>query len=137
MFALLRALRSRLGRRVAAATFAVGALIALATEALACTAIMGPLYLSPWSGPAGTVVSTTVTGLKPFPARYDLFFGGACMSFSGKLLKTIATNSQGGWTNVKVTVPKSATQGEHALCGVEAYPVAGQTATSHDAFTVV
>ena len=75
--------------------------------------------------------------LKPFPARYELFFNGACMTFSGKWLKTITTNSQGGWTNVKVTIPKHATPGQHSLCGVESYPQAGNTATTHDSFTVV
>ena len=108
-----------------------------ASAAYACTMIMGPLTLNPPSGPAGTVVSTTASGLKPFPARYDMFFGGTCMSFSGRLLKTITTNSSGGWINVKVTIPKRAPLGQQALCGVEAYPNAGQTATTHNAFTVV
>lgn len=98
---------------------------------------MGQLTLTPSSGHAGSAVVTTATGLKAYPARYDLFFGGECMTFTGKLLKTITTNPQGGWVNVKVVIPKQATLGSHSLCGVEAYPVAGQTATSHDAFTVV
>ena len=112
-------------------------LVTTATVAFACTQIMGPLTLTPNSGPAGTVVSTTATGLKPFPARYDLFFGGTCMKFSGKLLKTITTNASGGWTNVTVTIPRRAALGQHSLCGVEAYPNAAQTATSHNDFTVV
>ena len=109
----------------------------MATTVFACTGIMGPLTLNPASGLPGTVVSTTATGLKPFPAKYDLFFGGACMTFTGKLLKTITTNMQGGWTNVKVTIPKNAKMGSQALCAVEAYPSPGSTATSHDSFTVV
>lgn len=113
------------------------ALVATPSLAFACTQIMGPLTLTPSSGHAGTVVSTTATGLKPFPARYDMFFGGTCMSFTGKLLKTITTNASGGWTNVKVTIPKRAPLGQQSLCGVEAYPNAGQTATSHNDFTVV
>lgn len=113
------------------------AAVLMATTVFACTGIMGPLTLNPASGPPGTVVSTTATGLKPFPAKYDLFFGGACMTFTGKLLKTIQTNAQGGWTNVKVTIPKRAKMGSQALCGVESYPSPGSTATSHDSFTVV
>ena len=113
------------------------ALVATATLAFACTQIMGPLTLNPPSGPAGTVVSTTATGLKPFPAMYDLFFGGTCMTFTGKLLKTIPTNGQGGWTNVKVTIPKKTKPGSYSLCGVELHPSPGGTATDHDSFTVV
>ena len=109
----------------------------VASTAYACTMIMGPLTLNPPSGHAGTVVSTTATGLKPFPAMYDLFFGGTCMTFSGKLLKTIPTNGQGGWTNVKVTIPKTAKPGSYALCGVEVHPNPGATATTHSSWTVV
>ena len=115
---------------------AAAALGVLATEAFACSAVMGPLTFNPPSGKAGTVVLTTATGLKAFPAKYDLFWDGECMQFSGKLLKTITTNSKGGWTNVKVTIPKNATLGSHSLCGVEAWPSAGSTATSHSAWTV-
>ena len=113
------------------------ALLLTASLAFACTQIMGPLTLNPGSGPPGTVVSTSATGLKPFPARYDLFYGGTCMTFTGKLLKTITTNPSGGWINVKVTIPKRTARGQHSLCGVEAYPNAAQSATSHDDFTVV
>ena len=112
-------------------------LVAIASTVFACTLYMGNLVLTPSSGPAGTTVSTTVTNLKPYPAQYDLFFGGQCMSFTGKLLKTITTNAHGGWTNVKVHIPLKSKPGTYALCGVEAYPSAGQTATSHDTFTVV
>lgn len=137
MVVLLRALRSKLGRRLAGAGLACGAVVALATTALACTAIMGPLYFSTYSGPPGTVVKTSATGLKPYPARYNLYFGGVCMQFSGKLLKTITPNLSGAWTNVRVTIPKHAQPGTYSLCGVEAYPNPGQTATSHNDFTVV
>ena len=127
----------RFTRRVLASALAAFATFMAGTVVFACTMIMGPLTLTPGSGPAGTVVSTTASGLKPFPARYELFFNGECMTFSGKWLKTITTNSQGGWTNVKVTIPKHATPGQHSLCGVESYPQAGSTATTHDSFTVV
>lgn len=98
---------------------------------------MGQLTLNPSSGHAGSAVLTTATGVKPYPAKYELFFGGQCMTFTGKLLKTITTTPSGGWTNVKVTIPKTTTLGSHSLCGVEAYPIAGQTATTHNSFTVV
>lgn len=122
---------------LAASVVALVSMLALAVSAYACSGVMGNLVLNPSSGPPGTVVTTTATGLKPFPAKYDLFFGGACMTFTGKLLKTIQTNAQGGWTNVKVTVPKRAKMGSQALCGVESYPSPGSTATTHDSFTVV
>ena len=137
MFALLRALRSKIGRRFAAGGLAIGAVVAMATEVFACTAIMGPLYFSPSSAHAGSVVLTTASGLKSFPAKYDLFWDGVCMTFSGKLLKTITTNVNGGWTNVKITIPKNASLGSHSLCGIEAYPNAGQTDTDHGSFTVI
>ena len=120
----------------AGAAVAAAALGLVGTEAFACSAVMGPLSFNPPSGPPGTVVLTTASGLKPYPAKYDLFWAGECMTFTGKLLKTITTNSQGGWTNVKVTIPKNAPLGQHSLCGIEAYPSAGSTATTHAAWTV-
>ena len=128
---------TRVGLRVAGVGAPATAAVLLATTVFACTGIMGPLTLNPSSGKAGSIVYTTATGLKPFPAKYDLFFGGSCMTFTGKLLKSITTNGAGGWTNVKVTIPKAATLGSLSLCGVEAYPSPGQTATDHDSFTVV
>ena len=126
-----------LRRLVFATAVAAGATATVASTVFACSSIMGQLTLNPPSGAAGTIVYTSATGLKPYPAKYELFFGGECMTFTGKLLKTITTNSQGAWTNVKVKVPGTAKPGSHSLCGVEAYPVAGQTATSHNAWTVV
>jgi len=113
------------------------ALVATASLAFACTQIMGPLVLNPQSGPPGSAVVTSATGLKPFPAQYDLFFGGTCMTFTGKLLKVITPDMNGAWSNITVTIPKHASLGSHSLCGVEAYPNPGSTATTHNAFTVV
>ena len=127
----------RLVRRALVASTATVATVATATTVFACTGTMGGLTFTPTSGLPGTIVSTTATGLKPFPAQYDLFFGGTCMTFSGKLLKTISTNSTGGWTNEKVMIPKRVKVGSYGLCGVEAYPNAGATATTHNSFTVV
>ena len=112
------------------------ALVTFESVAFACSNVMGPLSFSTSSGPAGTVVYTSATGLKAYPARYDLFFGGECMTFTGTLLKTITTNRMGAWTNVKVTVPVSSAPGTYALCGVEAYPMKGMTATTHNTWTV-
>ena len=124
-------------RWLCASAVAVVATTVIAATVFACSSIMGQLTLNPQSGPPGAVVMTSVTGLKPYPAKYELFFGGQCMTFTGKLLKTITTDANGAWTNVAVTIPKRAKLGSHSLCGVEAYPVAGQTATSHNSFTVV
>ena len=123
-------------RWLLAGTASALAVVITASVAFACSNVMGPLSFSPASGPPGTVVLTTATGLKPYPAKYDLFWDGACMTFTGKLLKTITTNSSGGWTNVKVTIPKHATIGQHTLCGIEASPSAGETDTSHGGWTV-
>lgn len=123
-------------RLAAGATGAAAALAVVATEVFACSAVMGPVSFNPPSGPPGTVIFSTATGLKPYPAKYDMFFDGACMTFSGKLLKMITTNSHGGWTNVKLVIPKNAPMGQHSLCGIEAYPNAGSTATSHASWTV-
>ena len=112
------------------------AVVMTGSVAFACSNVMGPVSFSPPSGPPGSVIYSTATGLKPYPARYDMFFDGACMTFSGKLLKVITTNSHGGWTNVKLTIPKNAPMGQHSLCGIEQYPNAGSTATSHAAWTV-
>ena len=112
------------------------ALVATESVAFACSNVMGPVTFSPASGPPGTVLLSTATGLKPYPAKYDMFWDGSCMSFTGKLLKTITTNSRGGWTNVKLVIPKNATLGNHSLCGIEAYPNAGSTDTSHGGVTV-
>ena len=131
----LRRMRSAIQWAVGGAG-AAAVLGVLATEAFACSAVMGPLTFTPVSGPSGTVVSTSATGLKAYPARYELFFGGECMTFTGTLLKTITTNRMGAWTNVKVTVPVSSAPGTYALCGVEAYPMKGMTSTTHDTWTV-
>lgn len=119
----------------------VAALAALGTVAFACTSVMGPLTFSPVSGSGGTVITTSATGLKVYPAQYAMHFtklvGGDCMSFSGVVtLKTITTDAQGAWSNVPIRIPQSAKQGTHGVCGMEVYPIKGGTATSHDVFTV-
>lgn len=128
---LRRAKRSLLG-----AIVAVSASGAVASTVLACSSIMGSLTLTPPSGRPGTVVMTSATGLKAYPAKYQLRFGGDCMMFNGTLLKTITTNRIGGWSNVAVSIPSSASPGTYALCGVEVYPVRAGTATTHNTWTV-
>ena len=117
------------------------ALVLLATVAFACTEVMGPLTLTPTSGPGGTVVTTSASGLKIGPAQYALHLAkttsGDCMAFKGvTTLATVTTDSGGGWSNVPVTIPRSTTLGTHLLCGMEVYPIKGQTGTTHDSFTV-
>ena len=117
------------------------AIVLLATIAFACTEVMGPLTLTPTSGPGGTVVMTTASGLKVSPAQYALHLGKTsssdCMAFKGvTTLKTVPTDASGGWSNVSVTIPRSTTLGTHGLCGMEVYPIKGQTGTMHDTFTV-
>ena len=123
-------------RWLLAGTASALAAVMTGSIAFACSNVMGPVSFSPASGPPGTVVLSTATGLKPYPAKYDVFFDGSCMSFTGKLLKTITTNSHGGWTNVKLVIPKNASLGAHDLCGIEAYPDAGATDTTHGGWTV-
>ena len=132
------------GLGVGAAAFVLTAVAGVATVAFACTDIMGPLTLTPTSGAAGTVVTTTANGLKGTPAKYELHFstsaGSAydCMSFTGvQVLKTIRTNRAGGWTNVRVTIPSTASLGTHNFCGMEIYPTHGGTGTTHESFTVI
>lgn len=127
-----------------AAGAALAAILVAATTVWACTITMGLLTLTPSSGAAGTVISTSATGMKPRPAKYAMHFttglisaGADCMSYEGNIfLKTIPTTRQGGWTNVPVTVPANASLGTHGLCGLEAYPTKGQTGTTHETFTV-
>ena len=129
---------TRTKRPLTALALLAAAIAAVVNAAVvfACTGVMGPFLFNPTSGPAGIVVTTSASGLKPYPAKYDIFFGGSCMTFSGKLLKTIVTSPQGTWSNVTVRIPKTATLGAHPLCGVEAYPNPGSTATTHNEFTV-
>ena len=101
---------------------------------------MGPLTITPTSGPAGTTVTTTASGLKA-NATYALHFaknaGGNCMSFRGVLtLATIKADSTGAWNNVMATIPSNATIGMHSTCGMELKPIKGSTGTQHDTFTV-
>lgn len=124
--------------------FVLSAAAGLATVAFACTDIMGPLTLTPTSGSAGTLVTTSATGLKGTPAKYELHFSTSagssydCMSFTGvQVLKTIRTNRAGGWTNVRVNIPPNASLGTHNLCGMEIYPNKGGTGTTHQSFTVI
>ena len=98
---------------------------------------MGSMTVTPTSGPAGTTISTTASGLK-MNATYALHFAkttsGNCMSFGGVL--TLAKISSGGWTNVTASIPSKTTMGTHSLCGMEVTPVKGNTGTVHDSFTV-
>ena len=141
----LRVVGRLLRRRVAlSGVVAAVALVAVASTVWACTITMGPLTITPTQGVAGTVVTTSASGLKTKPAKYVLHFtvglttaGANCMDWSGEVnLKTIATNSSGAWSNVSVTIPRSASLGAHGMCGIETYPTRGQTGTSHDIFTV-
>ena len=122
--------------------FVLASIVGVATVAFACTDIMGSLSLTPTSGHAGTSVSTSAAGLKPKPAKYELHFAnstsGDCMSFDGvDVLRTIRTDTAGGWSNVGVKIPTSASQGTHSFCGMEVYPVRGGSGTTHMSFTVV
>lgn len=141
----LNIVRRLLRQRVPlSALVAATALVAAASTVWACTITMGPLTLTPTQGAGGTVVTTSASNLKIKPAKYVLHFtvglttaGANCMNWSGEVnLKTIATNSSGGWSNVQVTIPRTASRGAHGVCGIETYPTRGQTGTSHDTFTV-
>lgn len=127
--------------KVAVVALVLMATIGISTVAFACTQVMGALTITPASGKAGTVITTSAAGLKVFPAQYAMHFtkgvGGDCMSFAGVVTMTkITANSQGGWSNVPMTIPASAKQGVHGVCGMELYPIKGATATTHDTFTV-
>ena len=128
--------------RIGGLTLPAAATAALAGAAtvFACTNVMGSLSISPTSGPAGTVVSTSASGLKA-NATYALHFAkatnGNCMSFSGVITVARPTaNSSGAWSNVMATIPKKATMGVHGFCGMELSPIKGNTGTTHDTFTV-
>lgn len=122
----------------------IGAVLALISvvPVFACTAIMGLFTITPATGAAGTVISTSAQGLIG-RATYALHLTTAtgsstdCMSFTGVVtIKTIAANRKGSWSNVPATIPSSAALGTHGLCGMEMTPVKGQTGTTHDTFTV-
>ena len=137
--------RRRLGRRHAG-ILAVGAASAAALAvggsfAYACTILMGPMTFNPGGGRPGTVIVTSASGLKSYPAKYALHFAingnSDCMSFTDvTTLKTVRTDASGAWANVKVTIPKSAALGLHAFCGMETYPNAGETGTEHYVLSV-
>lgn len=133
-------LRRPLVRYGAAAGFATGAVAFVSTTVFACTAVMGPLTITPSTGPAGTTITTSAQGLKP-GARYALHFAnsvnGDCMNFRGvTTIAKILTNPSGAWSNVTSVIPSGATLGTHGVCGMELSPVKGQTGTDHDTFTV-
>ena len=128
--------------RIGGLTLLAAAIAALAgaVTVLACTNVMGPLSISPLSGPSGSTITTSASGLKAH-AMYQLHFAkgtnGNCMSFRGVLtLATIATDGSGGWSNVAATIPTGATMGVHSTCGMESKPVKGGTGTTHETFTV-
>ena len=125
---------------VAAGGLAGGALVWAAMLAFACTNIMGSLTISPTSGPVGTTISTTASGLKA-NGTYQLHFAkttsGNCMSFKGVLtLATITANSMGAWNGVTAVIPSRASMGVHSTCGMEISPIKGGSGTQHDTFTV-
>lgn len=132
--------RRTAGAGMAAGGLASGLLVWAAIAVAACTNIMGSLGITPTSGPGGTTVITGANGLVP-KATYALHFGKtsgtSCMSFSGVInLQTITADASGGWTNVSVTIPRTASMGVHSLCGMELKPVKGGSGTTHDTFTV-
>lgn len=119
----------------------MAALVVISGVAFACTSVMGPLNFSPTSGPSGTVIMTSVQGLKVAPAQYAVHFakasGADCMSFKGvATMKTIATDSTGSWANVSMQIPAKSTLGTHQVCAMEVTPVKGATGSIHDTFTV-
>lgn len=119
---------------------AATAAIASATTVLACTAVMGPLTITPTSGAAGTQITTSATGVKA-GATYAMHFtktsSGDCMSFAGVItMKKVTADGSGTWTGVKMTIPSTAKMGTHGVCGIETAPVKGATGTTHDTFTV-
>ena len=135
---LLRRLSVRYG---VPAGLATGAVALVSTVAFACTAVMGPLTITPNSGHAGTTIVTSAQGLKP-GATYGLHFttsiNGDCMSFKAvTTLGKIKTNGSGAWSSVSSVIPASASMGAHGLCGMELNPVKGQTGTAHETFTVI
>ena len=139
-----RGRKSRPMARLGAAGAATVATLLTGAVAFACTDVMGQLTVTPTQGSAGSTVMTSAVGLKIAPAKYAMHFtvstssSANCMLFSGVVtLKTIKTSRSGSWANVPVTIPANASLGTHALCGMEVYPVRGQTGTTHGQFTVV
>ena len=136
----ISSLRRTAGAGIAAGGLASGALVWAAIAVAACTNIMGSLGITPTSGPGGTTINTGANGLVA-NATYALHFGKtsstSCMSFSGVInLKTVTADASGGWTNVTMTIPRTASMGVHSLCGMELKPVKGGSGTVHDTFTV-
>lgn len=112
--------------------------------AWACTQIMGQMTITPTSGTPGTVITTSAVGLKASPAKYKLKFSDAnrvaaglgCHGTNIVIKKGIRTTSNGTWSGVNATIPPTAPLGLSEVCGLESYPTAGQTGTTHQAFTV-
>lgn len=126
---------------LAAAASLLGVVLLSTVPAFACTQVMGSLTITPAYGHAGSTVTTSAKGLKPYPAKYAIHFGNtssdSCMSSTGvTILKTIATNRTGQWTNVPVVIPPASQLGTHEMCGLEKSPQPGGTGTTHDTFTV-
>lgn len=115
-------------------------LVSATSVAFACTAIMGPLTMSPTSGPAGSTITTSAAGLKA-KAKYALQYAnttsGDCMSFSDvTIIKKVTTDGAGNWSGVTATIPAHTTMGTHGVCAMEISPVKGMTGTTHDSFTI-
>ena len=132
--------RRTAARGVAAGGLAGGALVWAAMLTFGCTNIMGSLTITPTSGSAGTMISTTASGLKA-NATYQLHFAKStssnCMSFKGVLtLATITASSMGAWNSVTAVIPSRASMGVHSTCGMEITPLKGGSGTQHDTFTV-
>ena len=132
--------RARVLRCAVPAGVATTATVVVSSVVFACTASMGAMTITPTSGPAGTKISTTATGMKAnatYALHYAKTSSGNCMSFSGVVtLRTISSGSAGGWTNVTATIPTKTSMGVHSLCGMEVSPTKGATGTVHDSFTV-
>ena len=132
--------RRTAGAGIAAGGLASGLLVWAAIAVAACTNIMGTLGITPTSGPGGTTITTSASGLVP-KGVYQIHFGktpgDSCMAFKSVLtLATITTDSSGGWNGVTAKIPNTAAVGVHSLCGMETKPVKGGSGTTHDTFTV-
>lgn len=121
----------------------VAATLVLASAAWACTVTMPTLTLSPNSGrPGSSTTGTVAKGLKPL-ATYKMNFinntnykaGVSCHKIT-QVLATVQADGAGGF-KVTMAIPANAPRGTSKICGVESFPSAGATATTHTTYTVL
>lgn len=130
--------RTRKGSLIAAVV--AMPMVGAASLAYACTSIVGTTTVSPTSGPAGTSVTASATGLTP-TNLYNLNFADSAFLQSDQCMHatTIGSNTSdanGNVPNTTGTIPAGSATGAGEVCFVDAVHTMATDSSTPTSFTV-